>query len=76
MKKKTIILWDGAAFLPSLRTTDAIAQYLGVLRYPIVEPFDLQPGDIVRIDRLDQTIYYRRVVLEPGASDVCIGVCV
>lgn len=37
--------------LPLLRSDDPIAQYLG-----------LRPGDVVRVDRPDGTIYWRNVV--------------
>jgi DNA-directed RNA polymerase subunit H (RpoH/RPB5) len=37
--------------LPAIRSDDAIVQYLG-----------LKVGDIVRIDRLDHTVYFRMVI--------------
>lgn len=37
--------------LPALRVNDPVAQYLA-----------LAVGDIVRIDRLDGTVYYRTVI--------------
>jgi DNA-directed RNA polymerase subunit H (RpoH/RPB5) len=40
-----------ANLLPCLRTDDPIAQYLG-----------LETGEIVRIDRLDGSVYYRVIV--------------
>lgn len=43
------------SMLPVLRRDDAIAQYLG-----------LQHGDVVRIDRLDGTVYWRHVVMISG----------
>lgn len=38
--------------LPILRSDDPIAQYLG-----------LRPGDVVRVDRLDGTVYWRHLVV-------------